>query len=157
MSTEPKGKHLEKAAYIVTIVSLPILVVSLLLGYFQLKDLKQAVSSQNNISLNTMFFNDTNTGIIDAIENAKPILVEHNGKYTDAQLDNYLGDFESVDQAYDEKLLTEDELCVSFSYYIASTTQNTEIKNYIASNRSFFSGLAALAGIVSESKDTNCH
>jgi hypothetical protein len=44
------------------------------IGY-ELKPVKDIAKSQNNISLGTMFFNDTtNLGIIDAIEHNKPIL-----------------------------------------------------------------------------------
>jgi hypothetical protein len=119
------------------------------------------VSSQNNIALSTLFFNDVNTGIIDALETGGPILSIHEGKYTNAQLDNYLGDFETIDSAHSEGLLSEDEFCVSFSYYVTLTSQNPEVKAYLASNREqdtgFFGGLSDLVNVVAKSKNVNCH
>jgi hypothetical protein len=121
--------------------------------------LKTIAASQNNIALNTMFFNDANTGIIDAIESNKPILKEHKGSYTDDQLDNYLGDFDTIDQVYSEKLLTEDQMCISFSYFVVTALSNPEVKNYIAlpTNNDFFGGIEDLSKDVASSTDQNCN
>ncbi len=153
-------EKLEKAAAIVTIVGFPVIVASMVFAFYQLSDLRKVASSQNNIALTAEFFDPTNTGVIDAIENNQPILVEHKGKYTDAQLDNYLGDFETIDSVYGEGLLTEDEMCISFSYYVGATSKNQEIKTYIAGQprgSGFFAGLAELSAIVAKSTDQNCH
>ncbi len=157
MTTKEK---MDKLTALVTIVGFPVIVASMIFGFYQLSDLRKVASSQNNIALTAEFFNLTNTGIIDAIENNRPILIEHKGKYTDAELDNYLGDFETIDGAYGESLLTEDELCTSFSYYIAATQSNQEVKAYIAGlpkGHGFFTGLAELNAIVAKSQDADCH
>jgi hypothetical protein len=101
-----------------------------------------------------MFLRDANTGIINAIEkrNGK-ILTEH----TTTQLDNYLGDFETIDQAYREGLLTPDELCTSFSYYVTATSKNEEVQKYMAENSEFFGGLKDLEAVVKHSTNKNCH
>ena len=157
----PPKEKLERWAYIVTIVGFPFLVLSMVSVFYQIGELRQVVSSQNNIALSAEFFNDVNTGIIDAVENNKPILVEHKGRYTVAQLDNYLGNFETIDSAYREGLLSEDELCVSFSYYISVTSQNPEIQAYLKTSRKqdsgFFRGFSDLLGIVAKSENANCH
>ena len=153
-------EKLDKAVAVITIVGFPIIVASMAFVYYQIGELKDVASSQNNIALTANFFDPTNTGIIDAIENNKSILVENKGKYPDADLDNYLGELETIDSVYGEGLLTEDEMCVSFSYYITATAQNQEIKTYIANQpkgSGFFTGLAELTADVAKSSDTNCH
>lgn len=152
---------LEKCAAIITILGFPILIVSTLFAYKQISELRIVVSSQNNIALNTLVFSSDNVGIINAIQNSKPILTEHGGKFTDAQLDNYLGVFDTIQNAYEEHLLTENELCVSFSYYIIETPKNIEIKKYISeqrsSNQDFFISLTRdLQDAVVKSKNPNC-
>jgi hypothetical protein len=112
--------------------------------------------------LTTRFFNPTNTGIIDAIENWKPILAPR-GKFTEAQLDNYLADFDTIDEVYEEGLLTEPQLCM-FSYYITLTATNKEISGYIAKirraqtpgSKPFFMGYYRIAGLVGKSRLPGC-
>lgn len=94
-------KSLEKwlvlGAALVTIVGFPLLIVSLWFAYRvdetiseQLGEIKKIAQSQNSIALNTMLFNDpSNAGIINAIQNDKPILVENGGSYSDVELDKY--------------------------------------------------------------------
>jgi len=54
-------------ADVVTIIGLPLFLISLVLAYVQLSALKTVAQSQNTIALNTMLFNDpTNIGIMGA-------------------------------------------------------------------------------------------
>ena len=62
----------------------------------------------------------------------KPILAPE-GKFTEAQLDNYLEDFEIIEEVYEEGLLSEAQLCM-FSYYVTLTANNKEISDYIKKN-----------------------
>jgi hypothetical protein len=118
------------------------------------------ISSQNNIALNTEFFNPTNTNIIGNIENNQPILIENKGEFTDAQLNNYLEEFESVDDVYNEGLLSQADMCDSFSYYVQITDKNKEIQNYIQGQQKsdfrFFTGYQELSKVVANSKNKNC-
>jgi hypothetical protein len=152
---------LERAAYLATIVGVPLLLVSLLVGYIQIHDVAKVARLQNSISLNTEFFNPTNTGIISAIEHEKPILVEHGGSFDDAQLDNYLGDFELIRSAFEQNLLTEDELCTSFSYFTTLTANDREVQKYIEEERKtdsgFYGGFTKIVKVVFRSKNENCH
>lgn len=124
-------------------------------------DAKEQTSSQNNIALNSQFYISENTKIINAIENKKPILVSNKGSFTNSELDNYLNFFETINSAYSERLLSESDLCISFSYPIEITSKNQEIKKYIseqqAIDKGFFGGFVELTDIVSKSKDKNCH
>jgi hypothetical protein len=117
------------------IIGFPLLLISLIfavqldkevsLQIQKLTDIAQQqlkiAKSQNNIALNQMLYNDPNNiGIIDAIENKKPILksATSDGQFSSAQLDKYLGDFETVQEVYQEGLLSVEQLCTSFSTYI---------------------------------------
>ncbi|HUC01363.1 MAG TPA: hypothetical protein VMA75_00460 [Candidatus Paceibacterota bacterium] len=162
-------ERLEKAAAVITIIGFPVIAVSMLFGFYQLKAasdqltaIQKVTASQNNIALNAEFFNDpTNIGIINDLYNNTPILVEHGGQYSDAQLDKYLGDFDTISDAYDEGFLSEADLCDSFSYYIAATMQNKEIQKYMTAeakqDSSFYGGLPELSSDVTNSTDTDCH
>ncbi len=152
-----KTETLERIAYIVAIVGFPLLLLSTIGVFYQLTEIKRIASSQNNIALSTMFLRDANAGIINAIKKkGGEILIEHGGQYTTTQLDNYLGDFETIDQVYREGLLTEDELCTSFSYYVTATTKNEKVQKYLIENPEFFSGLKHLEAMVKNSTNKNC-
>src|SRR5262245_1326048 len=88
-------------AALVTVVGLPLLLVSLWFAYHldliinqQLGEIKRIAQSENSIALNTMVFNDySNADIISTIQNDKPLLIENGGRYTTVDLDKYLGAF----------------------------------------------------------------
>src|SRR5215472_899541 len=123
ISTETLGRW----AYVATIVGVPLLFAALLLGYCQMRDANKAARLTNFVTLTNEFFNPANTAIISTIEDGKPILTENKGKFTDAQLDNYLGEFDTIERAYSEGLLSEEHLCISFSYYTDITNKNKEV------------------------------
>jgi hypothetical protein len=104
-----------------------------------------------------MFLRDPNVAIIGAIERNAEIVKEGGGESTTTQLDSYLGDFETIDQAYSEGLLTEDEFCTSFSYYAELTAKNEKVQKYLLANPKFFDGLKHLESVVKNSKNKNCH
>ena len=130
------------------------------LTVFLIVDARDEAESQNNIALNSLFFNSVDTGIINAIENNQPILLENKGKYSDAQLDNYLGSFDTVEASLDNHSLNESDFCDSFSYFTSITAKDSEIQNYIADQQKqdpgFFTSVKTLADRVSNSKDDNC-
>lgn len=157
-----KTDTLERLAFIVAIVGFPLLLLSTCAVLYQFIEVRHIASSQNHIQLSILFFRDANTAIIDAIElNAidgkRKILREHGGEFSNTRLDNYLGNFDTVDQVYKEGLLTEDEVCRSFSYYVTATIKNEEVKQYIADNPDYFDGIRDLKSLVDKSKNKNCH
>jgi len=141
--------NLGQWAELITIIGFPVLI-------FSLYQLRKIARSQNNISINMMMFNDaTNVGIMDVIQKGMPILKEQEehkehegmsilkeqkGKFTSAQLDKYLGDFETLSMVYREGLLTEEQMEESFSYYIEQLGQNLEVKKYLESYPRYFLG-----------------
>gem|GEM_PF-2074308 len=157
-----RNEALERVAFIVAIVGFPLLVISTGAVLYQFIEVRHIASSQNYILLSNLFLRDANIAIIDAIEiNAidgkRQILREHGGENTNTRLDNYLGDFDTIDQVYKEGLLTEDQMCRSFSYYVTATLKNEEVKKYMADNPSYFDGIKDLKAAVEKSKKKNCH
>jgi hypothetical protein len=156
------SRQLERAAHVATIIGVPLVLLTVLFGYFQILDSNRAERLTNFITLTTRFFDPINTDIIDAIENWKPIL-RPRGKFTEAQLDNYLADFDSIDEVYEEGFLSEAQLCM-FSYYITLTATNKEISEYItkvrraqtAGSKPFFGGYYKLVELVEKSKLPEC-
>jgi hypothetical protein len=156
-----KRDTLERVAFFVAIVGFPLLLISTGAVLYQFVEVRHIASSQNHIQLSILFFRNANTEIIDAIEisaidGKTQILQDHGGKYTNTRLDNYLGDFDIVDQVYRERLLTEDEMCRTFSYYVIATLKNEEIKRYMANNLTYFDGIRDLETAVEKSKSKNC-
>jgi hypothetical protein len=155
--------RLERAAHAATIIGVPLVLLTVLFGYFQILDSNRAARLTNFITLTARFFDSTNTEIIDALENWKPILLPA-GKFTEAQLDNYLADFDIIDEVFEEDLLTEAQLC-EFSYYIKLTATNKEISRYIvkirraqaAGSKPFFVGYDRLVDLVRNSRLPDCH
>ena len=157
-----RSEQLERAAHAATIIGVPLFLLTVLLGYFQILEGNRAARLTNFIALTNRVFNPANTEIIDAIENWKPILAPA-GKFTEAQLDNYLADFDTIDEVYQEGLLTEPQLCM-FSYYITLTATNKEILDYIkkirqaqtATSKPFFVGYYRLVELVRKSRIPDC-
>lgn len=56
----------------------------------------------------------------------------------------------------DEKLLSEEELCGSFSVYAQEAEGNPEIKDYLKKNPQYFSGLPKLFDVVDHSQNQYC-
>ena len=83
-------------------------------------------------------------GIIEAIESKEPILKSKEGKFSSTEMDKYLGDLETGWDVYEEKLLSEDELCGSFSPYAQEAGANSEVQQYLKENSDFFDGLPKL-------------
>jgi hypothetical protein len=172
---------LDKCTALVTIIGFPLLLASLISAVVldrkvsrQIEELTtiaksqkevaddqlKIAKSQNNIALNQMFYGDPrNVGIIEAIESKKSILKTPggDGQFSNAQLDKFLCDLETVYDVYDEGLLTDTELCGSFSVYIQEVEANQEIKDYLKANAKYFSGLPDLFAIVDKSKNEYCH
>ena len=152
------------AAALVTIIGFPLLLVSLWFAYRvdtviseQLGEIKKIAQSENGIALNTMIFNDpVNAGIIKAIENDKPILVENGGSYSGVDLDKYLGAFNTIELVHRDGFLSDDHLFGSFSFYIEEANKNSDVKKYLAEYPNFFNGIRGLLPVINNSKSSYC-
>ena len=85
---------------------------------------------------------------------------EHGGKANKTELDNFLGALDVIKSAYDKRLLSEKDLCGSFSYYIQKTNRNAEIGEHMAEQRksdpAFFAAFSELVEITAKSKNAAC-
>jgi hypothetical protein len=64
-----RSDQLERGAHAATIIGVPLVLLTVLLGYFQILESNRASRLTNFITLASRIFNPTNTGFIDAIEN----------------------------------------------------------------------------------------
>jgi hypothetical protein len=140
------------------LVALTVLLI--FLTVFTIRDTHESASLQNNIALNGQFYARPNLDALFAIDYGHPILTENGGKLNKTELDTYLGAFDTIKAAYDRGLLNEDDLCISFSYYISITASNSEVKEHMEAQQkydeSFFSAFRELFEMVSKSKNAAC-
>lgn len=156
-SSDKSSKKLLWLTWILIILTIALTVMT----FVMIKNGQKETLSSNNISLNAQFFTPTNIGIAGTIESGKPVLLKNKGIYSDAELDNYLGTFDLIQNSYDEKLLKETDFCDSFSSYITNASKNQEVQKYIADsqkiNSQFFTSVPYLYNKVQSSKSENCH
>jgi len=150
-----------RAATVLTLTIAGLTILSIGMAIKQTKDAEKFSQIQNNIALNSKFYDSQTYPIREAIEYGGPILTKNNGIMKEPALANYLGDFETIDAAYEDGALSEQDLCSSFSFFITETHKNREVMNYIVSQRKentgYFVGLDELNEIVSKSKNPSCH
>lgn len=152
------GKLVRLTQVLVIFTVVLVLLTLFLIGItlFLIRDTRDQARAQSNVTLNGQFFTTENETIIGAIEHGSFVL-QPKGKFTTDQLDNYLGEFEVIDTAYKENMLSEGDLCISFSYYTELTEKNSEVQKYIQVNQPFFQGFMDVVNIVKKSRDPNCH
>jgi len=84
-----------------------------------------------------------------AIQDNKPILKEHGGKFTSDDLEGYLDIFESLHDVWTRGLITEEMLYSAYSYEIMKAANNSEVQAYLSGIRredsDFYSGFDDLA------------
>lgn len=85
------------------------------------------------LTLNRDFYtNDKLTNIRTALEENDKLLVENGGKFSDVEMDGYLGFFDTLARLLDKNILDYNLIDESYGYYIKETYDNKEIKDYIA-------------------------
>lgn len=101
-------------------------------AYVQLKALRQQATADFLLKFNRDFFgSNINQQIIIAIEEKKKLLKANRGKFTEYELDDYLGYYELMAQ-YEKKGLLDFELIDEmFGHYIVLAWKNREVKKYI--------------------------
>lgn len=141
----------EKLSYKISVFGFVLVLITSVLSFYQIVEVKRGISTQNIIAINQQLFDQINTGIFSSIDNKLPILIENGGKYSDYQLDNYLGIFEMIYPIFNDGYLTLDNYCSQFSYYTDKSSNNLEIQNYLKiirqENSKFFNGFNNLVKI----------
>lgn len=72
--------------------------------------------------------------IQDAIQNREPILPPK-GSFGEGDLENLLGIYEDVGQAYNDGVVTTSKVCEAFSVGIIATYNHPDVKNYLVKER----------------------
>lgn len=91
---------------------------------------KNAASQNLTVLLDDRLSAFVNTKIISSIDQNKPIL-DPKDPYSYYKLNNYMGTFEILDQAYRADVIRKDDICNIFSDFIDITSENKEIQNYL--------------------------
>lgn len=128
-----------------------ILLFGIIFTLFQIQDIKNNQLNRKN-DLSVKYYDRLNTSInrqIElAIEHKKQLLVENGGKFTNDQLDYFLGDLHDVGWNLSSGLLDEDTVCSTFSDLSKNVWQNQEIQDYLLKirkiNPAYFLGVDSL-------------
>jgi hypothetical protein len=125
------------------------IIFGVIFSVIQLRDVRNMQSAELMLTFNEYLGSETNFKIITLIENNQPILIENGGKFSSAELDNYLSTLELLSNVYFNRLITDDMLYNAFDYTIIKTYQNKEITDYLKKIRQedpmFFMGFESLA------------
>jgi hypothetical protein len=107
-------------------------IVGVILGLIQFKHVKEIESARLIVDFNNQLRNNDHnySKIIDAIGNNDPLL-KPQGKFTEVQIDNYLVEWELINNFYAHGLVSEETLYDAFAYDIEKAYCNKEIRQYI--------------------------
>lgn len=102
------------------------------IAYIQLKALREQANADFLLKFNRDFFdNEINKEIIPAIEENKNLLEKTGGKFTEYQIDDYLGYYELMSWYAKKGIIDFELIDEMFGHYISLAWQHREIKEYI--------------------------
>lgn len=118
----------------------------------QLEDARLTRSGDLTLRLDSLLATPVNTRLritIQSGQKPKPILKEHGAQFTDDDLENYLGIFDSLGDLYEKGMIDKDSFYNDYSYDIEKACDNSEIKTYLRDIRreeaDFFSDFDRIA------------
>lgn len=127
-----------KLAVIISLLSLLISIVifplNSYLNLLQIKDLSQNQDTRYidyTLSFDEKLNKNPSLGIMNAIEDGKPILQENGGKFSTHDLDNFLGLYNQLSDVRNHNLVTDELIENNFSDGLLKAHANKEIKNYL--------------------------
>src|SRR6266487_1689742 len=89
---------------------------------------------QGNLILNLnrdFFFNDKLTKIRTAFEYKNKLLTENGGTFSDVEMDDYIGFFDTISSLLDKHILEYDLVDQEYGYYIKQAYDNKEVQDYV--------------------------
>jgi len=121
------------------LIEVAAIVVATTFAGFQLR----ALRLQNSADLTLRLGSEIDTGVNQELEDAldsdptTPILKRPNsaGKFTDVQLDGYLGEYETLNDLYRSGLITCSMMYDEFSYDLETAYRNKDVRAEIAEDR----------------------
>ncbi len=113
-----------------------ILIAGVFVALWQLKYSTTIDSARLMIDFNNQLRNCEHNycKILNAIDNDLPLL-KPKGEFNDIDIDNFLVEWELLNQLREKRLISDDMSYDAFSYEVERTWRNKEIQNYIAQNR----------------------
>lgn len=140
---------------IVTSTQFLILLFGIIFTIFQIQDIRNNQLNRKN-DLSIQYYDKLNTSVNRqiglTIEYKKSILNSNKGKFTEDQLDDYLGVLHDIGRGLGAGLLDEDTTCSSFSDLSTYTSENNEIQKYLQEIRkntpTYFLGVDSLYNFV---------
>jgi hypothetical protein len=140
------------------ILEVAAIVGGVIFAAFQLSDFRYTQSAQFMLQFNQELSTSKNSQLAEAIENNQPVFITNGGKFTTADVDNYLTNYELLNSTFQAGLIDNDMLYNGFSYDLVKTYRNPEIKSYIDQIRKtnndnqLFAGFEQLAKAVQNAK-----
>jgi hypothetical protein len=123
----------------VRLLEIIILGAGLYFAITQVIDLRKVNAGQIVLDINRDIYSNTiyktNPEIIRLIERSKPILIENGGKYQYQDLDNLLGEWDTVARLNQTGVIPDDLAYAQFSFDMVKAYQNKEIMDYIKLTR----------------------
>jgi hypothetical protein len=128
-----------KSETILGVTQLIILVFGIFLTITQIKDLRNVNAGQIVLDINRDIYSNeryqSNPKIIRLIEQGKPILNKNGGHFVDQDLDNLLGEWDTVARLNQSNVLPDDIVYSQFSFDMVRAYDNIEISDYIKLTR----------------------
>lgn len=97
-----------------------------------LQKTSDATSEELTMSLDDRLSDPINTSIFQAMENNKKLRQKNGGPFSDGTLDSFLAVYENLNDAYNARLITKNNLCNMFSDGLFTAAQSNELNAYIA-------------------------
>ena len=139
----------ETFSRLLRVVEIVAIVIAVIFATVQIRDIRNMQSAQLMLDFNNQLSTDKNLRLIVAIEEDEPIFKKTGGEFTTADIDQYLGIYELLNNVSEIGLISDDMLYNAFSYDIIKTYQNKEIQDYLSEIRQedsyFFLGFEILA------------
>lgn len=127
--------------------------------------IKEWENSQGNRSLDLLLKLEDKMGdgnnekIFNYIDNNKPILIQNKGTLTEDDMDYYLSNLTSIAWAYENNLISSDDLYTWFSEYLIKTCENKEVQTYLLKIRkidpAYYMGIDSAYSDVKQYKASN--
>ena len=141
--------------FVTLIIGIVSILVTLYISQIQINNDSKKESATLMFQLSDEFRNSENSSIVYAIAiGQKPLLIANGGKFTDEQLDNYLIRYELLYNAYQDGLISYDDLDTAFGYDVGAANQNLEVQKFISDVRKesndsrIYRGFSTLAQIL---------
>lgn len=153
------NKWLEKKSILINLGLTAVMTISVIFSATSWWTAKEALVQTKKqaqasfiLDLNRDFFmNDRLYRIRKAIEADAPLLVINGGQFTEQDIDDYIGTFETISDFTDRGILDEDIVDNNFGIFIVDAYDNVEIHDYIThlrkklNSEDYYSGFEDLA------------